>query len=213
MRGTVTVTGEEASIQVTWLDNPHSGGSAVTGYHLQHNSGYLSSFIEPGVDIPYGTNTYILENVIAGVTYAFRITAYNLLEAQNTFPDDKLNFSETTFVIAANEPSKITAFEQPLTGYKSGTVTLSWTPPNDNGSRITHYTVTRDVGSGVHFKIYEGFESRYVDTNLQAGETYLYKVWAVNDRGEGPESDVLTTTASQIPGKIESVKISLESLT
>ena len=77
MRGTVTVTGEEASIQVTWLDNPHTGGSAVTGYHLQHNSGYLSSFIEPGVDIPYGTNTYTLENVIAGVTYAFRITAYN----------------------------------------------------------------------------------------------------------------------------------------
>ena len=83
----------------------------MLGYHLQHNSGYLSSFIESGVDIPYGTNTYTLSNVIAGVTYSFRISAYNLLEDQNSFADDKLNFSEVTEVIAANEPSKITVFE------------------------------------------------------------------------------------------------------
>lgn len=110
-RGVVTVVGESASIEVTWEDNPFSGGSAVLGYHLQHNSGYMSSFIEPGVDIPYSTNTYTLSNVIAGVTYSFRISAYNLLEDQNSFADDKLNFSEVTKVIAANEPSKITVFE------------------------------------------------------------------------------------------------------
>ena len=90
-------------------------------------------------------------------------------------------------------------------------MTLSWVAPDNNGSQITHYIVTRDVGSGVHYIVYQGSESRYVDINLQPGETYLYKVRAVNAFGQGLESDILTTTASQIPGKIDSVRIVLES--
>lgn len=80
-RGVVSVESDNsaASIEVTWVDNPHTGGSAVLGYHLQHNNGYDSSFIEPGVNILYGTNTYTLTGLIPGATYSFRIVAYNLL--------------------------------------------------------------------------------------------------------------------------------------
>lgn len=205
--------GSASTIEVTWADNPFSGGSAVLGYHLQHNSGYSSSFIEPGVDIAHGTNTYTLTGLLAGATYAFRIAAYNVLEAANTFPDDALNFSDPVYVIAANEPTQITVFEQPTTDYESGTVRLSWEAPNNSGSEILRYIVTRDVGSGVHYVVYEGIDLNYTDTELQPGETYLYKVRAENARGEGPESAVLTTTASQIPGKIDSVSIKLQSRT
>ena len=48
-RGTIVVSGDSASIEVTWEDNPFDGGSPVLGYYLQHNSGYGSSFIEPGI--------------------------------------------------------------------------------------------------------------------------------------------------------------------
>ena len=111
VRGVVVPNGSASTIEVTWTDNPFSGGSAVLGYHLQHNSGYSSSFIEPGVDIPQGTNTYTLTGLLAGATYAFRIAAYNVLEAANTFSDDALNFSDPVYVIAANEPTQITVFE------------------------------------------------------------------------------------------------------
>ena len=84
-------------------------------------------------------------------------------------------------------------------------MTLSWQAPDNNGSEITSYIVTRDVGSGVHYIIYEGIEATYIDTGLQAGETYLYKVSAVNAFGQGEVSSVLTTTASQIPGKIDTL--------
>ena len=43
-----------------------------------------------------------------------------------------------------------------------------------------NYVVTRDVGSGVHFTVYDGADPKFVDTGLLAGETYLYKVRAVN---------------------------------
>ena len=104
-RGTVVPNASASSIEVTWADNQFSGGSAILGYHLQHNSGYTSSFIEPGVDLPYGSNSYTLENVVAGATYAFRIAAYNILEAENSFDDDVLLFSDPLYVIAANEPA------------------------------------------------------------------------------------------------------------
>ena len=104
VRGVVVPNGSSSTIEVTWENNMYDGGSAVLGYHLQHNSGYLSSLIEPGVDIPYGTNSYVLTNLVAGANYSFRIAAYNLLEADNSFADDELLFSDPISVIAANEP-------------------------------------------------------------------------------------------------------------
>ena len=100
---------------------------------------------------------------------------------------------------------------QPTTGYQSGTVSLSWDAPENNGSEILYYILTRDVGSGVHYVVYEGPEAKFIDTNLRPGETYLYRVRAVNARGEGVESALLTTTASQVPGKIDSLKIKVQS--
>ena len=172
----------------------------MLGYYLQHNSGFGSSFQEPGIDIAYGTNSYTVENLIAGATYKFRITSHNVLEAQNSFSWDVLNFSDALTTVAANEPDKITVFSQSLQDYESGKVKLIWDAPNDNGSQITHYTVTRDVGSGVFFVVYEGSSPSYTDTNLVAGASYSYKVTASNIVGAGEESDVLITTASSIPG-------------
>jgi hypothetical protein len=60
VRGNVVPNGYSSSIQVTWANNNFNGGSVVLGYHLQYNSGYNSSFIEPGVNIPFGTNSYTL---------------------------------------------------------------------------------------------------------------------------------------------------------
>ena len=88
---------------------------------------------------------------------------------------------------------------------------LEWGAPSDNGSEIVKYTVTRDVGSGVHFVVHEGPEPSCTDSNLLAGATYLYKVMATNIAGDSIESAILSTTASSIPGKIESLFIVLES--
>jgi len=52
--------------------------------------------------------------------------------------------------------------------------------PNPHGSKIISYHVTRDVGTGVFFKVYNGSDLNFTDTRLQAGQTYKYKVTAEN---------------------------------
>ena len=144
------------------------------------------------------------------MNYSFRIAAYNLLKDQNTFlPDDYLLFSDPIEFFVANLPSKVNGFIQPTTDYITGTVFLVWNPPQNNGSKILKYILQRDVGSGVFFTIWEGPEPFYRNSDLLPGWTYLYRVKAVNIIGEGLFSDILTTTASAIPGKITTVKILL----
>ena len=120
VRGTVTPAGSSSSIEVTWSDNPYDGGSPVLGYYLQHNNGYESSFVEPGTQIAFGVNSYTVTDLLEGVTYKFRIAAYNILEAANSFPVDELNFSEAMSTAAANEPDQITVFRQSTVDYVSG---------------------------------------------------------------------------------------------
>lgn len=73
--------------------------------------------------VAIGTNEYTVTDLIPGATYNFRIAAYNVLEAQNTFPNDStsvLNHSNSTSILAAIIPAQVTGFKQSLTGYVSG---------------------------------------------------------------------------------------------
>lgn len=50
------------------------------------------------------TTGHTFENLIAGATYLFRISAYNRLEADNKQDDDVLNYSDAASFIIANAP-------------------------------------------------------------------------------------------------------------
>jgi hypothetical protein len=65
----------------------------------------------------------------------------------------------------------------------SGQVTLEWITPAANGSPITSYLVTRDVGSGVFFKVYQGASNSHTDKGLVAGKSYTYKIAAITAAG------------------------------
>jgi hypothetical protein len=43
--------------------------------------------------------------------------------------------------------------------------------------------VTRDVGSGVFFKVYQGASNSHTDTGLVAGKSYTYKIAAITAAG------------------------------
>lgn len=115
-----------------------------------------------------------------------------------------LNFSDVATFIIANVPGQITAFSQSTQNYESGKVKLIWSKPQNNGSPITSYLVSRDVGSGVFFKVYQGVNPTFNDTGLVAGQNYNYKVLANNVVGSGVFSAVLTAIAGSIPVKITS---------
>jgi titin len=83
-------------------------------------------------------------------------------------------------------------------------VTLSWTAPSFNGGRvITNYSVYRGIASGEEIlQVALGNVLTYTDTSLINGQTYFYKVSAVNLAGVGPQSDEVTAipyTAPNVP--------------
>ena len=63
------------------------------------------------------------------------------------------------------------------TDYERGKIKLQWTPSNPNGSPFIKYTITKDVGSGVFYPIYEGLNTTYTDANLISGAYYNYKIY------------------------------------
>jgi PKD repeat protein len=83
----------------------------------------------------------------------------------------------------------------------TGQVSLSWTPPSSNGGEnITKYNVYRSTTSGNETLLTSGGCSGLgavtscTDTGLTAGQTYYYKVTAVNGVGEGPQSNEASAT-------------------
>jgi fibronectin type 3 domain-containing protein len=79
-----------------------------------------------------------------------------------------------------------------------GTVTLTWQAPKDRGSSaIKNYRVYRGTMAGGESYLTElGNVLTTIDKGLTNGQTYYYKVTAVNSMGEGPRS----TEAAATPG-------------
>jgi CARDB/Fibronectin type III domain/BNR repeat-like domain len=78
---------------------------------------------------------------------------------------------------------------------------LTWQQPNDGGSPITTYRIYRKTGSSSYSLLATvgAGSTSYSDTQLTAGQTYTYKVSAVNANGEGPASNEVTPAAPPPP--------------
>ena len=104
----------------------------------------------------------------------------------------------TASPIAATVPGQPTGLT--ATG-GSGQVSLSWTPPsNTGGENINSYKVYRGTSSGGETLLTSGGCSGLgavtscTDSGLTAGQTYYYKVSAVNGVGEGSQSAEASAT-------------------
>ena len=76
-------------------------------------------------------------------------------------------------------------------------VTLRWTAPtNDGGESITHYEYEQNE-SGTWTST-GGTATRYTVTGLTNGQTYMFRVRAVNSIGASGESNQVTATPSEV---------------
>ncbi|MFY9578477.1 MAG: CARDB domain-containing protein [Gaiellaceae bacterium] len=78
---------------------------------------------------------------------------------------------------------------------------LTWEAPYNGGSAITGYKIYRKTASSGYSVLatVRGSATNYSDTQLTAGETYTYKVSAVNANGEGAASNEVTPTPPPPP--------------
>ncbi len=78
-----------------------------------------------------------------------------------------------------------------------GKVSLNWDAPEDNGgSAINEYRIYRGTSSTNmgYLRSIEGEVTRYNDTRIISGQQYYYKVSAVNQDSQGPNSSTVNAT-------------------
>jgi hypothetical protein len=79
---------------------------------------------------------------------------------------------------------------------------VTWQAPDDHGSPITGYRIYRRTAPSTSFSLLAsvGASARsYSDTAIVAGQTYFYKISAVNAVGEGPTCREFTPQAAGTP--------------
>jgi fibronectin type 3 domain-containing protein len=164
------------AVVLTWVAPSSSGSSAVTNYRVYrgNTSGALTMLTELG-----NVLTYQDEDVLVGATYYYKVTAVN---GQGEGP-----FSNEVSVMVGSGPSAPRDL-QATAG--NGTVTLTWDAPEDDGGwEITGYKVYRGTAAGAEtLLITLGDVTSYTDSSVVNGQTYYYRVSAVNDLGEGPQT-------------------------
>ena len=82
---------------------------------------------------------------------------------------------------------------------KTAAIVVSWNEvPDVNGRQVTHYEVNRGTNPWED-AIHEVQGTTYVDTDVEAGDTFQYRVRAVNDQDQkGPWSQPMEGTAAMM---------------
>lgn len=97
-------------------------------------------------------------------------------------------------------PAAPVASAKSLAGTPASNV-INWQAPNDGGSPITGYKVYRRTAGtqSAVLATVSGSTLSYTDTQVAAGETYYYKVSAVNANGEGQAGPEVSPVAPPPP--------------
>jgi pseudomonalisin len=172
-------TAGNGQASVTWTA-PTTGGTAITSYTVTSSPTAKTCTWTTG---SLGCTVAGLKN---GASYTFTVTATN---GVGTSPAS----TPSAAVTPAGPPAKPAAPK--AAAAKNASVTVTWTAPATDGSRITRYVVTSDTGA--HSCTWSKGSLSCTVTGLEAHTRYTFTVVAENDAGTSPAStpsNAVTTT-------------------
>ena len=173
----LSLTPGNRQVMLSWVQP--SGGAALTHYEYELDGS--GTWISTG-STASSTTVMGLTN---GQSYAFRVRAVNSAGASTA--SGSQSATPTTTVPEAPESLSFTPGD--------GQVTLRWrAPANDGGDPITHYEYEQD-GSGTWIST-GSTDTSHTVTGLNNGQTYIFRVRAVNAQGNGA---VVTLEATPSP--------------
>ncbi|RLF54241.1 MAG: hypothetical protein DRN28_05710, partial [Thermoplasmata archaeon] len=135
--------------------------------------------------------TYNDTGVTNGQRYYYRVSAVNGV--------GEGELSEEVSALPQGVPS---APQNLVARGGDGYVVLTWeAPADDGGSPIIGYKIYRGTSSGneTYLTMVGGNETTYNDTGVTNGQTYYYRVSAVNGVGEGELSEEVSATPQSAP--------------
>src|SRR5947208_1241415 len=184
----LAATGGNAQVGLTWQAPGSNGGSPITNYKIYRGGAPSTETLLTTVG---AVTSYTDTAVTNGVTYYYQVSAVN-----NVGEGPRSNEASATPSAAPPPPSPPSAPQNLAATGGNAQVTLTWQAPASNGgSPITNYKIYRGTTSGGETLVATiGNQLSYSDGGLTNGVTYYYKVSAVNNAGEGPQSNEASAT-------------------
>ena len=174
-----------SEIRLSW-----SARADADGYQLQHSTGG-GYWDDLPLSDPLDTEFAHQADFGGGTTQYYRVRAWSEENGTNLYSAWSAVRSVT---IAAGLPGQ-PALSFITAASTDDSLTLTWTEPVTNGSRITGYRVERNdrgnSGQDNYVRIGSTGSSvtTYTDRNLYSGELYCYRVVAASNVGTGAYSD------------------------
>ena len=184
----LTLTSGASQLLLNW-STPDSSGLAISSYTVQvASAGSTPNWST--INSAVSSNTYTITNLLPGNSYQVRVAARNALGVGA--------YSTPVTAIVYGLPAAPTGFT--LAQASIGSATLSWTAPSGNGSTISDYRISYQVGSGAITNISTGSTTTsYRLNNLTPGVQYTVTVAAINQAGVGTASTPITVTVFSTP--------------
>src|SRR2546428_3768064 len=154
----------------------------------------------------------ITTDLTGGFTATFTVPASaagsHIVSAKDTVSDS----ASAQFIVTSSATPPTAPQNLQATG-GNARVSLSWQAPSSNGgSAITYYKIYRSNSSGTEvYLTTRGNVTSYTDLAVTYGNTYFYKVSALNSIGESPKSnEASATTSGTISGGTSALTISTQ---
>jgi len=190
--------GSPTVVNLTWTDgtpvaDPATPGNPANevGFRTERAIGTGGAFSVLGTALA-NTTSYSDTTVVGGTLYRYRVVAFN---AAGDSPSNILSIRAGAVPPAA--PDLLGAALQP-----GLSVLLGW---RDNATNETGFVIERSVNRGAFTQLAvvgpkrETGTVRYTDTAVTVGNTYAYRVMAVNGPVQSAYSNTATVVVSAIP--------------
>jgi hypothetical protein len=174
----------DSSTALTWV----TAGVGITNYKILYK--VVGEFSETEVDTTSTNLTRTLSGLVNGTSYEVRVAAYTSTTLSS--------YSSTVLVTPRTVPAAPVVTATPGTSQ----VTLSWTPPANNGASISDYIINYKARtSSTWLTKADGTNANttYVVPNLLNATLYDFQVIATNSAGNGTTSVTVSATPFTTP--------------
>jgi predicted phage tail protein len=196
-----SATPGNTQVVLIWTPPSTNGGALITNYHVYRGT---ISDEETWLTTLGNVLTFTDTGMTNGQIYYYKVSA------ETSMGEGRLSNEQSARPGAVPTAPSITTATP-----GNAQISLAWTTPSNNGgSSITNYKLFRGTSSGGEALLTTlGNVLAYIDTSLTNGQTYYYKVSAVNSVGESTLSSEASATPvapSNVPSAPQSLSASAD---